>query len=84
MAKYSMMGIVVSKRRAQATHVQEVLTRHGCLIKARLGLHETGDACAEDGLMILQLVESDQNDELCADLNALEGVTAELVVLEGK
>lgn len=84
MAKVHLMGVLIGKRRANAAHVQEVLTRHGCLIKVRLGLHDTGDVCSEDGLMVLQLIDSDQNDELCADLNALDGVTAELIELENK
>jgi metal-responsive CopG/Arc/MetJ family transcriptional regulator len=82
MAVYHLMGVLISKRRAVATNLQDVLTRHGCLIKVRLGLHETGDLCSEEGLMILQLNGSDDDiDELFADLNALDGVLAKTIQL---
>ncbi len=82
MAVHSLMGILIEKRRANAAKVQEVLTEHGCLIQVRLGLHEAGDACSEEGLMLLQLVDNqDGIDELYADLNVLEGVSAELIQL---
>jgi hypothetical protein len=36
--------------------VQSVLTKFGCSIKTRLGLHEvTNDYCATSGIMILEL-----------------------------
>ncbi len=82
MAIHSLMGILIEKRRANAAKVQEVLTEHGCLIKVRLGLHEAGDVCSEEGLMLLQLDDNqDGIDELHADLNVLDGVTAEVIKL---
>ncbi len=84
MAVYNLMGILISKRHANASQVQEILTKYGCLIKVRLGLHETGDACTEEGLMILQLSGTeDEIDELHAELNVLEGVVAENIRLQG-
>jgi len=84
MAVYHLMGILISKRHANATQVQEILTKYGCLIKVRLGLHETGDVCSEEGLMILQLAgPEDEIDELYAELSVLDGVVAENIRLQG-
>lgn len=82
MANYNLMGVLISKRRAHAPAVQEILTRYGCLIRVRLGLHDLGDACSDDGLLVLQLTDSkDEVDELHAELNALDGVSAEIITL---
>lgn len=82
MAVYHLMGILIQKRKEASSKVQEVLSEHGCLIKVRLGLHEAGDVCSEEGLVVLQLAgDTDRIDELYADLNVIEGVTAELITL---
>jgi hypothetical protein len=50
------MAVLRNKRVESALEGQKVLTKHGCLIRVRLGLHETSKAyCAEDGLILLHL-----------------------------
>ena len=55
MSCYNIMAIVINHRSKNAVQFQEVLTRHGCTIRLRLGLHEAGDVCSEEGLVLLQL-----------------------------
>ncbi len=44
---FSIMAIKISPRNEIAPNVQEILTRNGCIIKTRLGLHEaTNDSCS--------------------------------------
>lgn len=82
MGIYHLMGILIQKRRENSAKVQEVLTQYGCLIKVRLGLHESGDRCAEEGLVVLQLDgPQEEIDELYADLNVIDGVAADLITL---
>lgn len=82
MAAYHLMGILIQKRKDTAAQVQDVLSEHGCIIKVRLGLHEAGNACSEEGLVVLQLTGSrDEMDELYADLNVIDGVVAEHITL---
>ena len=57
MSCYNIMALLINHRSKKAIQVQEVLTKYGCLIKMRLGLHEAGNVCAEDGLVIPRLVE---------------------------
>lgn len=77
MSCYNIMGIVINHRSKNAVRLQEVLTQHGCTIKMRLGLHEAGDVCSEEGLVILQLCGTEEEiDALVVDLNKVEGVTA--------
>ncbi|QSZ28152.1 hypothetical protein ACETAC_04700 [Aceticella autotrophica] len=83
---YNLMGIVISKRCENAVKVQEILTKYGCIIKVRLGLHESNDnVCSQDGFIVLQLCGSkDEISNLCAELNSIKGVTADIVTIEAK
>lgn len=75
MACATIMGVLLDKRSQTATNVQDVLTRHGCLIHARFGLHEAGDRCSEQGLIILNLCGTkDEITALEADLRKVPGV----------
>lgn len=77
MNDYQIMIIRVSHRINSADKLQKVFTQYGCNIKTRLGLHEAGEACGVDGLIILQLVKGVQdNIDFMNDLNKIEGITA--------
>ncbi|MBE0601867.1 MAG: hypothetical protein IH607_08755, partial [Firmicutes bacterium] len=72
------IGIKLDNRVANASVLQQTLTKNGCLIKTRLGLHEVDDdTCANYGLIILQPCGTPAEiDKLVKDLNALDGITA--------
>jgi len=70
----------VEKRRAISLALQDVLTKYGCGITMRLGLHEAGDVCSEDGLIILQLIPGyEEREKLLEDFNKIDGVSAKLI-----
>ena len=77
------VGIRVNHRVANAVGLQEYLTRYGCNIKLRVGLHETNEKfCADDGVIMLQLCgEKDALEAMVAGLNAMEGITAKILEL---
>lgn len=83
MSCFYIIGVRMNNRTSNAMRFQEVLTKNGCQLRARLGLHEAGgDVCANDGLIVLQACGTKQEVEsLTAELNALEGVTAKLIDL---
>lgn len=77
MACHNIMAVLINHRSKKAPEVQTVLTKHGCTIKMRLGLHETDNVCSEEGLVLLQLAGSDEEIKaLETDLNGLEGIKA--------
>lgn len=50
------LGIQITDRLKEVSDVQAVLTKFGCTIKTRLGLHEVKDNyCARNGLILLEL-----------------------------
>ena len=72
--------IGIQHRREEADKLQKLLTDHGCQVKARLGLHEAGSTCSDEGLVILQLVPDDPKaDSLVDELNKLDGIKAKMV-----
>jgi len=76
---HKLLIIKIGARSNQATKVQEILTKHGCSIRTRLGLHETSpNYCAEDGLVILELADNAEDVQaLKGDLEKLPGVTVQ-------
>lgn len=60
MAEFKIMAIKIDHRSKNSSELQDILSKNGCKIKVRLGLHETGDSCSEEGLIILQLNGDEQ------------------------
>ena len=83
MSYYYVIGVRMDNRISNSANFQQVLTKNGCKIKARLGLHEvSADACAADGLIILQpFGEKDEIEQLVKELNNLAGIKAKLIDL---
>lgn len=83
MSCYYVIGIRMDNRTSNAVAFQETLTKNGCKIKTRLGLHQTSEEyCANDGLIVLQPCgEKEEIEQLVKDLNALRGVVAKIIDL---
>ncbi|MBN2790010.1 MAG: hypothetical protein JXR69_07460 [Candidatus Delongbacteria bacterium] len=80
--KKSIILILIGKRHASAVSVQEILTKYGCSIKTRLGIHDgVLDQCSEVGFIMIEFVGEGKN-EIINELTAIEKVTAKLVELE--
>lgn len=73
---HKIIAIAMAHRSENADVFQKTLTNYGCKLKARIGLHEAGDVCSEEGLIILQIVPGEDTDELLKNLNKIEGVRA--------
>lgn len=83
MVCYFIIGVRLSNRIRNSMNFQDLLTKNGCQIRARIGLHEASDQlCASDGLIILEPCGKKEDvEQLVKDLNDLEGVTAKLIDL---
>ncbi len=82
MKGYIILAVLIGNRTESAHEVQDLLTKNGCLIKVRLGLHETACCCSEGGLVLLQLDGDEQEiKSLETSLNALDGVKTKLIKL---
>ena len=78
------LGIYISDRVQKVNLIQPVLTKFGCSIKTRLGLHDANDeACSKNGLMILEL-SGDPNEfiKLENELMKIEGLDVKKMVFK--
>jgi hypothetical protein len=76
------MAILIDKRTDAAPKVQEILTEHGCIIKTRLGMHESS-TCADEGMIILDITANNTEVEaLESELKSVEGVKVKSMVLD--
>ncbi|HON19502.1 MAG TPA: hypothetical protein PK990_10120 [Salinivirgaceae bacterium] len=77
-----LLGVLVRNRAESASKVQEVLTKYGCSIKTRVGLHEASESvCSPYGLILLELTGShDEIDRLIKELNVIPHVEAKEIV----
>ena len=76
MKELRILGIFVSNRTKDAVLVQDTLTKFGCSIKTRLGLHEVNDnICTNYGLILLELTgDKTEWEKLEATLKKIEEV----------
>jgi hypothetical protein len=50
------LGIYITDRMKDSQKVQDILTKYGCSVKTRLGLHEVKeDYCSTSGIILLEL-----------------------------
>ncbi|MDA3900531.1 MAG: hypothetical protein PF637_08430 [Spirochaetes bacterium] len=80
---HKVIGVLITDRVKEAGSVQETLTKHGCIIRTRLGLHQAGNHCSPDGLLLLELAgDINEWDELENDLGVIEGVQVQTMTFD--
>lgn len=78
----TVMAVLIDKRTDAAPTVQEVLTKHGCIISTRIGMHQVGE-CSEEGLVILHLCgKTEDIENLENDLVGIHRVKVEKMKVE--
>lgn len=83
MNSYYIIGLRIDHRTSNAIKLQEVLTKYGCNIRLRVGLHEADkDYCADDGVIMLQACgEAPTIKEMMKAFETVDGVRAKLLDL---
>ena len=84
MSKKVILGLHLSNRVNDATKVQDVLTKFGCSIRTRLGLHDASeDFCSPCGLIILELTgDKKEFTKMEAALKKITGLTVKKMEFE--
>lgn len=78
----TLMAVKIDNRVEDAPRFQELITKHGCMIKTRLGIHDV-EGCSQEGLILLQICGEDENIQaLGADINALKSTKAKWMALD--
>jgi hypothetical protein len=79
------LGVLITNRVKEAGRVQNILTKFGCCIKTRLGLHETpgNSDSSQLGLILLELIgDTSEMDKLEKELGELAGIQLKKMVFE--
>ena len=84
MKELRILGVMVTNRTQNSSIVQHILTKFGCSIKTRLGLHEVkSDTNSNYGLILLELTgDIAEWDKLEAELLKIEGVITKKISFE--
>jgi len=79
----TIMIVKITERAQISPKVQEILSKFGCIISMRLGLHDAGDRCSSNGFLVLQLCgDEGEIAKLETELNAIDEVKAKTVVFD--
>lgn len=77
----TIIGIKVNNRMRSAIEVQNLLTKHGCSIKTRIGLHEGNCQnnehslnCSHVGIILLEIVDDFVAEEITKELCDIENI----------
>ncbi|MBN1320599.1 MAG: hypothetical protein JXA87_07150 [Thermoleophilia bacterium] len=72
--KRSIFGIHISQRAESVPDVQAVLSKYGCNIRTRLGIHDAGpSSCSPAGLVLIDAFGAETED-FFKELQGIEGV----------
>lgn len=64
MSNVTILGIKLNQRTNNALALQEVLSKYGCSIKTRIGLHPFEEGvCSATGIILLELAGDDTEKE---------------------
>ena len=72
--KHTIFGIHISQRTENVPAVQALLTKYGCNIRTRLGIHDADTtSCSPSGLVLVDVFGAEA-DDFYKELEALKGV----------
>lgn len=77
--------IIYQKNREEtAVKLQSILTKYGCFIKTRLGIHDgVMNACTPTGLIILETIgDTKEIKNMISEISALKDTDVKLVELK--
>ena len=72
--KHTIFGVHISQRAENVPAVQALLTKYGCSIRTRLGIHDADStSCSPSGLLLVDVFGPDA-EEFYAELSQQKGV----------
>ena len=82
MARTTVFGILLNQRNDMAPRFQEIVTKYGCNIKTRIGLHNVSEnVCSASGIILLETIGKESEiTSLENNLRTLEGAEIQKMV----
>jgi len=84
MSKTTILGVFLRKRTVTAAAFQEILSKYGCSIKTRIGIHTANEnVCSPDGVILLDIIgEESELAALESELKAIDGADVQKMVFQ--
>jgi len=77
----TILGIKINNRNDNATKVQNILTKFGCYINTRLGLHsQEKDYCSQLGLVLIEITNNKKAEEIETELSTINDIALQKMV----
>jgi len=78
------LGIQITDQMKDVSVVQNILTKFGCSIRTRLGLHRIeGEFCAQTGIILLEVTgNQEERIKLENALLAVDGLTVKKMIFQ--
>lgn len=71
----TIIGIKLSERTKVADQLQGVLSKYGCIIRTRIGLHDVDcGKCSDKGVILLEVIDDDLLVNLQKELCQIENI----------
>ncbi len=85
MGRITIFGVMLEQRDETAPNFQKILTKYGCNIKSRIGLHNVADnICSPSGIILLEVIGKEQDiSSLEKEINQLDNATIQKMAFEG-
>jgi len=85
MLYYSCMNIIIglklSNRIDVSSEFQKIITKYGCAIRTRLGLHQTSkDYCSSDGIILLEITDNENAQKLTNELLNIDNIEIQQMI----
>jgi hypothetical protein len=79
----TIFGVHITSRVESVPAVQAVLTKYGCNVRTRLGLHDADEtSCSPSGLLLVDVFGAETED-FYRELGALKGVDLQRMDFKG-
>ena len=78
----TIIGIKLTNRIELSNDFQNIISKYGCAIKTRIGLHSTcSSVCANWGIVLLEIIDTNVKNPLMQEISKLEGVKVQSMSL---
>ena len=78
----TIIGIKLTNRVELSNDFQNIISKYGCAIKTRIGLHSTcSSVCANWGIVLLEIIDTNVKNPLMQEISKLEGVKVQSMSL---
>lgn len=77
----TIIGIKLVNREHDAAKLQEILTKFGCYIKTRIGLHQVENStCHPSGIILIEVIDNEKAKELEVKLCDIDSIEIQRMV----